>query len=183
MAHISNFNFLKRAMDVARSAEKALKKNPSLLYLFVGDGGDRPLIEAKFRDLGLSERSRFPGWVPYGRIHEYYRLAAITVMPAEDETQARAYLEAQACGCVLIASDIPAAREVVVDGETGVLFPKGNIDALTELTVSLAVEPARRAALGRKARAAMSRHGLDDAVLSYLKMFNSTLAVSKASRE
>jgi glycosyltransferase involved in cell wall biosynthesis len=45
-------------------------------------------------------------------------------MPSDSETQALVYLEAQACARVLLASDVPGAREVMTDGETGLLFRK-----------------------------------------------------------
>ena len=105
----------------------------------------------------------------------YYRLADMLVMPAEDETAACAYLEAQACGCVLISSDIAAAREVVVHDQTGLLFPVGDIDALTELTLAMATDPERRSRIGRQARAQVIKHSLDDAVESYLGLFHTVI--------
>jgi glycosyltransferase involved in cell wall biosynthesis len=53
---------------------------------------------------------------------DYINLADIVVMPSAAETQALVYLETQACARLLLASDIPGAREVIVDGETGLLF-------------------------------------------------------------
>lgn len=67
---------------------------------------------------------------------------------------------------------------MLIDGETGILFPTGNIEALAELTVTLGADPVRRAAVGQKARASMDSRRIDDAVQSYLKLFNSTVAAA-----
>ena len=79
----------------------------------------------------------------------------------------RAYVETQACGRVLVASDIRAAREVILDGETGVLFRPGDVTDLTDKILGLAGAPERRAEIGRQARARIRPHALDGAVEAY----------------
>ena len=110
---------------------------------------------------------RFVGWVDHAEIPGYLNLADIVVMPSEWEALARLYVETQACGRALVASDIRAAREVIVDGETGVLFRMGDVADLTEKILALAGAPERRAALGRQARARIRPHSLDGAVDTY----------------
>jgi glycosyltransferase involved in cell wall biosynthesis len=171
VAQVSNLWSLKRPMDLILSADRALRHNPSLLYLFVGDGMERSALEAKCAALGIAQRVRFTGWVAYADMPAHYRLADMMVLPAEDDTLARVYLESQACGCVLIASDIAAAREVIAHDRTGLLFPKGDVETLTELTLAMAADPQRRARIGREARAQVSRHSLDDAADSYIALF------------
>ena len=89
-------------------------------------------------------------------------------MPSEWEGLARAYVETQACGRALVASDIQAAREIIVDGETGVLFRPGDVTDLTDKILGLAGAPERRAAIGRQARARIRPHALDGAVEAYV---------------
>jgi glycosyltransferase involved in cell wall biosynthesis len=175
IAHVSNLQKIKRAMDLVLSAGQALQRDPSLLYLFIGDGVERAALEAKCAALGITERVRFTGWVAYGDVPAFYRLADMMVMPAEDETLACAYLEAQACGCVLIASNIAAAREVVIHDNTGLLFPTGDVDALTELTLAIAADPERRARIRQAARAQVITHPLDEAVESYIGLFRNAV--------
>ena len=52
-------------------------------------------------------------------------------MPSESEAFPLVYLETQACGRLLLASDIPAGREVVVPGDNGLLFRTGDVADLT----------------------------------------------------
>ncbi len=166
--HVSNLKALKRPLDLVYSAERALRQNPKLVYVIVGDGQLRAAMEEACRQKRLSERFRFVGWVEYDSMPDYINLADLVIMPSEAESQARVYLETQACARLLLTSDIPAAREVVVDGETGILFRKGDIDDLTAKTLLAAGNPDLRAAIGRRALERVKCHSLDEAVAGHV---------------
>lgn len=125
-------------------------------------------MEDACRQHGIAEKFRFAGWVDYERVPKYVNLADIVVMPSEAESQARVYLEAQACARVLVASDIPGAREVIEDGETGLLFRTGDIDDLTAKTLLAAGNPELRAKIGRQARERVRVHSLDRALAAHV---------------
>ena len=167
VVHVANLHRRKRPMDVIESAEQATRRHPTLHYVVVGDGAMRGDLEAACRRMELGNRVRFVGWIDYASMPDYVNLADMVVMPSESEGLARVYLETQACARVLVASDIPPAREVVMDGETGLLFPRGDVAALTEQTVRAAGDPALRARIGRHAHARVQVHGLADAVARY----------------
>jgi glycosyltransferase involved in cell wall biosynthesis len=170
--HVSNMKNLKRPLDVAQVAARTLPRDPRLLYVVVGDGALREDLEAAARGLDLGDRFRVVGWLDYDAMPDTINLADIMVMPSSAEGLARVYLETQACGRLLLASDIPNAREVVTHGETGLLFRTGDIDDFAAKILQAAADPALRAAIGRKARAYASRaHGLDRAVAAYLEIF------------
>jgi glycosyltransferase involved in cell wall biosynthesis len=175
VVHASNLKGLKRPMDVVHSAEKVLQQNSKLMYLIVGDGPLRETIENACRQKHISQRFRFVGWVDYDYVPDYINLADIVVMPSDDEHQARVYLETQACGRLLLASDIPGAREVIVDGETGLLFRKGDINELTAKTLLAAGNPKLRAEIGRKARERVKVHSIDRATATYVATFEDTI--------
>lgn len=82
------------------------------------------------------------------------------------------YLETQACGHLLLASDVPGAREVIVDGETGLLFRKGDVDDLAAKTLLGAGDPQLRAEIGRRALKRVRRHSLDQVVLEYAALLS-----------
>lgn len=169
--HVSNFKALKRAVDLVAVAKVALPQKPSLKFVLVGDG---PYLDETVRacwEAGLSSHFRFPGWVGYDEMPKWINLADMVVMPAEDETQARVYLETQACGRALLASDIAAAREVVSDGETGVLFRMGDVGDLTKKVLRVAHDPQLRAMIGRNARRRVRAHDIDAAVATYTATF------------
>jgi glycosyltransferase involved in cell wall biosynthesis len=102
-------------------------------------------------------------------------------MPSDFEGMARVYLEAQACGRALLASDIPAASEVIEDGLTGILYRRGDINELAKKIAILARDPIQRQTLGENARKQIEeRHSLDQIAAEYNHALSSV--VEKARR-
>ncbi|MBI3801607.1 MAG: glycosyltransferase family 4 protein [Deltaproteobacteria bacterium] len=165
--HVSNLKSLKRPLDLVKAAERTLPQNSTLVYVIVGDGPCRAAMEDACRSSQIAEKFRFVGEVSHERIPDYLNLADMVVMPSAAETQALVYLETQACARLLLASDIPGAREVIVNGETGLLFRTGDIDDLTAKTLLAASDPKRRADIGRTAWERVQVHSLSHAVATY----------------
>lgn len=175
VAHLSNLKSLKRPLDIVDAADKALRQNPRLLFLIVGDGPCRQAMEHACSERGILERFRFVGWIDHDQIPTYINLADVVVMSSEAEAQARVYLETQACARLILASDIPAASEVIVDGETGLLFRMGDPEDLAAKTLQAARDPEGRAAIGRKARISVEAHALPTIAGAYLDTFTAVL--------
>jgi glycosyltransferase involved in cell wall biosynthesis len=165
--HVANFQARKRSLDLVTSAQLALERDRRLVYVMVGDGPLRQVMEGACRQARIHGRFRYVGWVEYGRVPDYINLADIVVMPSESEGLSRVYLETQACGRLLLASDIPPAREVIVHGETGFLFRTADIEDLTAKTLLAACDADLRAGVGRKARESAEARSLDRAVAAY----------------
>jgi len=179
--HLSNLKPIKRPLDFVASMETTLRRDPKLVYVVVGDGVLREPMKAACRRLNLAHRLRTTGWVDYETVPDYVNLADIVVMMSEGEGMARVYLETQACGRVLLSSDIPQAREVVVHGETGLLFRLGDTDDLAAKILQAAADPALRAAIGRKARQQAERlYDIDAAVGAYLALFRDVIGHHRA---
>lgn len=175
IAHVSNMKSLKRPLDVVAAAALAAH-DPRLQYLVVGDGPVRQAMEDACREPQIAARFRFAGWIEYDAMPAYLNLADVVVMPPEDEAQARVYLETQSCGRVILASDIAAAREVITDGETGVLFRMGDAADLAANILRLAHDAELRATIGRNARGRIAAHSLPTIVRAYLDVFADVVA-------
>lgn len=165
--HASNLKPLKRPFDLVSAAARAVGRSTGLTYVIVGDGPLRADIEQACRVEGVAEHLRFVGWVDYAEMPMYVNLADIVVMPSEGEGLSRVYLETMACGRVLLASDIPAAREAIRDGQTGVLFRKGDVADLTAKLLWLAGNPELRTEIGRRARQHAQTRELGRTVAQY----------------
>jgi len=167
--HAAQIKSVKRPLDIVRSAPEVLRRNANVLYLIVGEGPLREDMETLAEQLGVRERFRFEPFVDYSRMPDYMNLADLVVMPSESEGLARVYLEAQACGTTLIASDIAAACEVVIHGHTGLLFRKGDLEDMAEKTLLAAGDPLLRTKIGKRAREqVLRRHNLETIVEEYL---------------
>jgi glycosyltransferase involved in cell wall biosynthesis len=180
--HASNLKAIKRPLDVVHSAERALRCHSKLVYLIVGDGAYRQPMEELCARRCLSDRFRFVGWIEYARFPRYMSLADIVVMPSDSEGLARVYLETQASGRLLLASDIPAAREVIADGETGLLFRPGDIDDLTAKTLTAAADPKLRARIGQQASRRVRANAIEHAIDRYLDAMRSLVTMHRSER-
>jgi glycosyltransferase involved in cell wall biosynthesis len=105
----------------------------------------------------MSDRVRFVGRVPHDQVNRYYDLIDVLIYPRlhnrlTDLVTPLKPLEAMALGRLLLASDVGGHRELIRDGETGVLFPAGNPEALAAAVIRLLGSPDRWPALRREAR-------------------------------
>lgn len=161
----------KRPLDLVASAALALQRNPNLLFVIAGTGPMASEMEEACRQAGVSDRFRFVGWVEHSKMPRYYNTAEMVVLPSEGEGLALAYLEAQSCGSLLIASDIAPAREAVMDGQTGLLFRKGDVEQLAEKMVFAANSPDQCRQIGLAARERVLLRPIETVVTEYEEVF------------
>jgi glycosyltransferase involved in cell wall biosynthesis len=168
LVHLSNLTALKRPLDLVGAVAELRPQLPDLRCVVVGDGPLRPAVEETACRLGVSDIVRCTGWIEHERVADYINLADAVVMPSVAEGLARVYLETQACARLLVASDIPAAREVIRHATTGLLFRTGNVPDLIAQIRRAATDPELRDTIGRSARAfVVRRHGIPDMVDAY----------------
>ncbi len=141
----------------------------------LGHGDLRKQVEQQCRRLGIRESFRFTGWIDYTKVPGMMNLADVVVMASESEGMARAYLEAMSCERLLVASDIPSARELIREGLNGLLFPMGDIECLASLIVQAATDPAMRRRVGREARRSLEGRSLAEAGRLYVEVFRSVV--------
>lgn len=152
--HLSNFRSVKRPLDVVEAFAK-LPASLNARLIMLGDG---PLVrdckELAHRR-GVAKHVRFLGSVdtPW----ELLPQADVFVLPSEHESFGLAALEAMSCGVPVVASDAGGLPEVVVHGETGLLCPVGDVDALSLAMESVLVDRKRGRELGAAGRARVVR--------------------------
>jgi glycosyltransferase involved in cell wall biosynthesis len=126
--------------------------------VIVGDGArERARLETLAGQLGVLDRVLLAGPVPHCEVPRWHGLLDVFAMPRRDERVCRVVaplkpLEAMAAGRAVVVPDLPALREVVRDGDTGVTVPAGDAGALARALEELIDAPQRRRALGRAAR-------------------------------
>lgn len=82
-----------------------------------------------------------------------YQKATIAVLPSYREGFPKTLLEAAACGCPIVTTDVPGCRDVIEDGISGLLVPPRHVAALTNALKWLLMHPDERASMGAAARA------------------------------
>jgi glycosyltransferase involved in cell wall biosynthesis len=133
-------------------------------------------MEMAVAERGIGGRFRFAGWLDHAAIPRYLSLADVVVMASEFEGRSLVSLETQACGRVLLASDIPSAREVVVDGKTGLLFRTGDVAHLAARLLDILGDARLRETIVRQARRAAERYALEDVVAAYEALFRDIIS-------
>lgn len=134
LMHLSNFRPVKRVVDVVKVFAQVVREVPAQLYL-VGDGPDRSTAEWLAHDLGIHGKVHFLG--KQERVNELLPLADIMLMPSELESFGLAALEAMACKVPSIATRVGGVPELIDDGVTGLLYPVGDVDAMSSGALSL----------------------------------------------
>ena len=95
---------------------------------------------------------------------EVYRQAQVVALPSMGEGLPTALLEAAACERPIVATDVPGCREVVLDGETGLLVPPNDPVALAAAVEKLLDDPALRRRLGENARQRVAQYFSDQKI-------------------
>jgi phosphatidyl-myo-inositol dimannoside synthase len=126
---------------------------PDARLVIAGGGDDLPRLEAKARDLGVREAVDVAGFVSDAERTMLYRQARLFALPSAGEGFGLVYLEAMAHGLPCIGSTEDAAREVIVDGQTGYLVNRADVGALAARIIELLCDESRRRAMGHAARA------------------------------
>jgi len=174
LLHLSNFRPVKRVVDTVKIFAQVVKKRPAQLVL-VGDGPDRSAAEWLAHDLGISSKVRFLG--KQERVNELLPLADILLMPSELESFGLAALEAMACKVPPIATRVGGVPELIDDGETGLLYNVGDVDAMAAGALSLLNDAARLDAMRCAARkAAQQRFCATLVVPQYVRFYEKVLA-------
>ena len=114
-------------------------------------------IEAAADEGGLTDWLIMPGRIPHEEVAAHYSLIDIAPFPRKPQLVTEMVspmkpLEAMAMEKAVVASSVHALTEMVRDGETGLLFEKGNVEALADTLERLIKDPALRQRLGAAGR-------------------------------
>jgi glycosyltransferase involved in cell wall biosynthesis len=109
---------------------EAAKRLPRAAFLFVGEGPERAALEAQAREAGVGERVHFLGY--RDDVPDLLAACDVFALPSLYEGLPLSVMEAMAAGKPVVASAIGGTDEAVVHGETGLLVPTRDPDALAE---------------------------------------------------
>jgi glycosyltransferase involved in cell wall biosynthesis len=164
------------AMEPLRSTKASLA--------IAGDGPLLGELVAEAERLGITDRVRFLGALDHSQLPEVYASADIFCTPSVAlEGQSREGLptvlcEAAGSGLAAVASRLGGIPEVVRDGETGLLVPAGDSEALSQALYSLVDDTARRQRMGRVAREEITNFSWDKVSDRFLEVFRQAGSMS-----
>lgn len=164
---IGRFEPDKQADVLIEAVPRILKERPDTTFVFIGDGGMREALEARCRELGITEAVTFAGYQTRERIAKYLAACTIVWIPMSGFV----IYEAAAAERAIIAFDVEWHSEFIEHGVTGLLVEDRNPALTAEAALSLLADPARAATLAANAhnrflrecdRDLLERHEIDE---------------------
>ncbi len=125
-----------------------LRSFPQTRVLLVGGGPDEGRLKQLARQLEVADKVLFAGRLPQQEVKRYYDLIDILVYPRypmrlTDLVTPLKPLEAMAHARLIVASDVGGHKDLMRDGETGLLFKAGDVRALAGRIIELLGQPER----------------------------------------
>jgi L-malate glycosyltransferase len=156
--------------DTLRAFALVERRVPGARLIVAGDGRERPRLRALAAELGL-KRVEFVGAAPPDRMPELYDRADIFVNSSLVDNMPLSLIEAFACGLAVVSSDAGGIPSLVTGGETGLLSPCGDYEALAVNVIRLLEDQRLAAGLINRARAACHQYAWEAARGSWLKIY------------
>ena len=130
-------------LDLLLSAvPRMLDQAPDVRVLLVGGGPQDDALKQQARQLGIADKVVFSGRVPHSEVNRFYDLVDVLVYPRHSMRLTELVtplkpLEAMAQGRLFVASDVGGHKELIRDGESGVLFKAGDAQSLADKVLGL----------------------------------------------
>jgi glycosyltransferase involved in cell wall biosynthesis len=132
--------------------QEIIKGYPNATLTIAGDGPIRKELVSLAESLGVIAHTQFVGAVDHSTLKNLYGRAAIFASASLAEGLGLVFVEALGCECPVVATDLPAIRDVVIDGVTGLVCKRNDSRDLAHKILSLLNHPETRRELGRAGR-------------------------------
>lgn len=177
---VGRLHLIKGVYTLIESMKQA---DPDLKLVMVGDGPERTNLEHEIRKAGLSDRIQLTGALNQTQVFQWLQRAAALVVPSFHETQGIVLLEAFTSKKTVIASNIPAIRDIVQPGVNGLLFTPGQSDELTRCMAWIGHNPVQAAIMGRNGQALVAeRFDWEQIALETERLYGQVLAARNEER-
>jgi glycosyltransferase involved in cell wall biosynthesis len=133
-----------------RAFAEVCRQRPEAVLVLVGDGPQRALLEQLAQQLGVAPAVRFAGEVP--DVAPWLALLDVFVLPSLSEGMPLTLLESMAAGVPAVATRVGGIAEALLEGETGLLVPPKDPQALAQALLRLLGDEPLRKRLGAQAQ-------------------------------
>lgn len=168
---VLRFTKRKRPMDVVRAIPYINEKlgGRRTRFVLVGDGPERPRVEAEARRLGIFDQIEFTGVLNKAEIKDQLARSSLFVLPSIKEAHPRAVLEALAAGLPVVARTPNGVSDSVEHGREGLLAR--NFQELADSIARILLDDALRARMSDNARKRLHRFGWDHVITRHMELY------------
>ena len=162
---------------------RALSKlSPPIAYtvMICGEGEDKDVIQEEARLLGIARWVRFSGYLPVQRIWSIMKSADLFVNLSDHEGLPNAVMEAIACHCPLLVSDIPAHREFL-DEESAFLVDHNNPEAISRTLLSILTNQEEAKKRAAKAAKKITGWSISQMTENYERVYRKVISSRKSA--
>lgn len=149
-----------KGVDILMRSIKLLNSDDVDL-LIAGDGEERKSLEKLSASLGIQKNVAFLGFRERAELLELYNLADVFALASYSEGLPRVLIEAMACGCVPIVTNVGSAAKVVVDGFNGFTVRPGNYEEFAERINNIMLLPEEKLGIMRSRARRAVKHDFD----------------------
>jgi len=150
---VGYLHFSKGVGLLLKAFPRVLEAVPTARLLIAGDGPMMAELRSQHRGHGLGEEVTFLGTVPEGEVKKLYQRSLFLILPSIIyENSPLTIYEAMASGRAVVGTRIGGIPELVMDGETGLLFERNNDIDLADKIVALLKDKGRTERMGTVAR-------------------------------
>lgn len=160
-------------------AIRVVNQTRPVQMLLCGDGSQRTSVLQLIDHEGLTDRARLVGYV--GNLWSLMKRADVVVSPSVFEGSPNVVLEAMACGCPLVVSDIPAHRELL-DDRTAMFVDPVEPRRLADAIAAVLGDPAAAAERARRAQRRAQRYSLEAVARQYGDVYREISTRGRAIR-
>jgi glycosyltransferase involved in cell wall biosynthesis len=146
----------KGTYELVNAFHRIANRFPDAVLICAGDG-DVKELQALAAELGIADKTKFPGWTTAEQTRHYLSVSSIFALPSYAEGLPMALLEAMSWQLAVISSPVGGIPTVLRDQENGLLVTPGDVDSLSRALSSLLADPDLRSRLSEAARATVER--------------------------
>ncbi len=137
--------------------KSVLARHPRAVLTMIGDGPDKAAMEEEARVLGIDRSVQFVGYKSQAEVAAALGEVDVLVLSSLNEGLPVVLMEALAARVPVVASRVSGIPELVLENETGLLFPPGSTDDLASAICDLLSDPSKRRRMGSAGRALVER--------------------------
>lgn len=168
IVHASNFRKVKRVDDVIKTFLLLNKVLPSKLLL-LGDGPERPRIEAMTRDCEYHSEIKFLG--KQEQMEDILPIADLFLLPSEYESFGLAALEAMAAEVPVISTNAGGLPEIIINGDCGFMSNVGDVEDMSRNAISILKDEAIHRTFKNNALAQAEKFDIHNIVPLYENLY------------